>query len=89
MKSPLDNIKALIPVLPQKDAQLAEKFLNERNFQGILELVESDLYKARKKSSVEEESSEYEVKLMKLMVELQTYMSYLDVPDNSDEYDYY
>lgn len=76
-------------MLPQKDAQLAEKFLNERNFQGILELVESDLYKARKKSSVEEESSEYEVKLMKLMVELQTYMSYLDVPDNSDEYDYY
>lgn len=76
-------------MLPQKDAQLAEKFLNERNFQGILELVESDLYKARKKSSVEEESSEYEAKLMKLMVELQTYMSYLDVPDNSDEYDYY
>lgn len=76
-------------MLPQKDAQLADKFLNERNFQGILELVESDLYKARKKSSVEEESSEYEVKLMKLMVELQTYMSYLDVPDNSDEYDYY
>lgn len=76
-------------MLPQKDAQLAERFLSERNFQGILELVESDLYKARKKSSVEEESSEYEVKLMKLMVELQTYMSYLDVPDNSDEYDYY
>lgn len=76
-------------MLPQKDAQLAKKFLNERNFQGILELVESDLYKARKKSSVEEESSEYEAKLMKLMVELQTYMSYLDVPDNSDEYDYY
>lgn len=76
-------------MLPQKDAQLAEEFLNRRNFQGILELVESDLYKIRKKLSVEEEPSEYEVELMRLMAELQTYMSYLDVPDNSDEYDYY
>lgn len=75
--------------MPQKDAQLAEKFLNERNFQGILELVESDLFKARKNSDSEEESNEYESMLIELRDELLTYMSYLDIPDTPDDYDYY
>lgn len=67
---------------------LAEKFLNKRDFQSILELVESDLYKARK--NIEETNpDEYESSLTELRGELMLYMSYLDIPDESDEYDYY
>lgn len=82
-------MKELIPILPQKDAQLAEKFLSERNFQGILELVESDLYKVRKESTEDSVPDEYESKLLDLQGELIEYMSYLYVPEFSDEeYDY-
>ena len=75
-------------MLPQKDAQLAKKFLDNRNFQGILELVESDIYKARK-NSTEEESNEYEGMLIELKSEVLSYMSYLDVPYDTDDYDYF
>lgn len=86
MKSPLERIEVLIPVLPQKDAQLASVFLKERNFQGILELVESDIYKARRKTTEEEGPDESEAQLIKLKSELLNYMSFLDLPD--DFYDF-
>lgn len=92
---PLNRIKALIPVLPNKDAQLAEKFFKERNFQGILELAESDLYKALKKGKDNNDLEEYEMKLKCLILELKTYISYIydlntfDTPDFFEENDYY
>lgn len=80
-------IKELIPILPGKDAALAQKFLDNRNFQGILELVESDLYKLNKKKKEEDDfPNELESQLTELRGELIIYMSYLDVPDNSDDY---
>lgn len=84
----VQQIKKLIPALPKKDAELAIKFLDKRNFESILELVESDLYKLRK-TSKEEEPNEQEISLVELKGELLTYMSYLEVPDNSDEYEFY
>lgn len=88
MRSPTERIKELIPNLPKKDAILAEKFFKDRNFKGILELVESDIYKARR--SIEEIPDDYTTKLLNLESELIEYMSYLYVPEFSDEeYEYY
>lgn len=84
----VQQIKKLIPNLPEKDAVLALKFLDKRDFESILELVESDLYKLRK-TYKEEEPNEQEISLVELKGELITYMSYLEVPDNSDEYEFY
>lgn len=88
-KNTLQKIEELILVLPGKDATLAMKFLKERNFEYILELVESDLYKANKKISSGKDTNDIIDILMELKEELITYMSYLDIPDNSDKYDYF
>jgi hypothetical protein len=91
MKSPLQRIEELIPVLPGKDATICMNYLKQRNLQYILEIVESDLYKANKKHSSDAEVNpdDYMSSLTELRGELLTYMSYLEVPDNSDEYDDY
>lgn len=91
MQSPLKRIEELIPSLPGKDAEIAKKYLKTRNFESILEIVESDIYKAEKARMVrlEEVPDDYTTALTELRGELLTYMSYLDVPDNSDDYDYY
>lgn len=91
MKSPLERIKELIPVLPEKDAILADKFLSKRDFQSILELTESDIYKAKKKKHDESDEipDDYITNLGLLKAELANYMSYLDISDDSDYYDYY
>lgn len=91
MNQPLYRIRELIKELPSKDATLAAKFLEKRNFQGILELVDSDIYKARKANNIldmTEESLEEDShlgKLLELKSNLDEYMSFLDIPDNSDD----
>lgn len=87
MKKPLQKIEELIPILPKKDAILASKFLKERNFECILELVQSDLYKLEKLNSECKEPNDDIIMLEELRSELVNYMSYLDIPDNSDDYD--
>lgn len=88
MKSPLERMRRLIPILPGKDAKLCEDYLNQRNFETVLEIVKSDIYKARKKKS-DELPDDYISTLIELEGELVSYMSILEVPDNSDEYDDY
>lgn len=88
MQGLLKKIHELISVLPEKDSRLAIKYLDKRDFQSVLEIVESDLYKAEKDKS-EVNPDDYIIGLTELRSELLTYMSYLDIPDNSDDYDYY
>lgn len=88
MQGLLKKIHELISILPEKDSKLAIKYLDKRDFQSVLEIVESDLYKAEKDKS-EVNPDDYIIGLTELRSELLTYMSYLDVPDNSDDYDYY
>lgn len=88
-KNPLNRIKELVPVLPSKDAEIVRKYLDKRDFQSVLEIVESDLYKADKSmNKLDDMPDDYTTALTELRGELLTYMSYLDIPDNSDEYDY-
>lgn len=91
MSQPLYRIRELIKELPGKDAAICQKYLEERNFQCIMEIVESDIYKARQKADslemVEEDSeiNSFLAKLLELKTNLDEYMSYLEVPDNSDD----
>lgn len=53
----LERIQSLIKVLPEKDRNLANIFIEKRQFESLYELVSSGIYKARKKakdSNVEE-----------------------------------
>lgn len=74
MKNPLKRIGELIPILPEKDAKLCTKFLSQRNFEAILEIVESDIYKAKRKES-DELLDDYISSLIELKDELVTYIS--------------
>lgn len=91
MSQPLYTIRKLIKELPGKDSTMCEKYLEERNFECILEIVESDIYKARQKADpfdLLEEGSDINNhidKLLELKSALDEYMSYLEVPDNSDD----
>lgn len=84
-------MKELVSTLPEKDAKLVKEYLEKRDFQSVLEIVESDIYKAEraKDERLEEVPDDYIVSLTEMKGELMTYMSYLEVPDNSDDYDYY
>lgn len=53
----LERIQSLIKVFPEKDRNLANIFIEKRQFESLYELVSSGIYKARKKakdSNVEE-----------------------------------
>lgn len=43
MSSPLQTIKKLIPSLPEKDIPLANKFVEEKNWEALKELTWSSL----------------------------------------------
>ena len=90
MKSSLNRIKSLVKVLPGKDSSLALRFLDDRNFQALLEIVESDLYKAEKNDSNRQNNvvNEYIMSLTELRGELLDYMSYLDISEYEDNYNF-
>ena len=90
MKSSLNRIKSLVKVLPGKDSSLALRFLDDRNFQALLEIVESDLYKAEKNDSNRQNNvvNEYIMSLTELRSELLDYMSYLDISEYEDNYNF-
>lgn len=84
-----EKIKCLSP----KDYVLAVKFLNGRKFESLYELVDS-CYKLKLADDAEENHKEkwQQVNvndLLELRTDLIEYMSYLDIPDNIDEYDEY
>lgn len=91
MNQPLNIIRNLIKELPDKDPSICEKYLQERNFECIREIVESDIYKAKQKADPfdlldnESDISNYIDKLLELKSALDEYISYLEVPDNSDD----
>lgn len=78
-----------IQCLPPKDAQLSADYLKKRDFNRLREIVEScytmKLMDDNKEVHTEKWVNVDEQKLFELRFNLMEYMSYLDVPDNSDE----
>ena len=83
MSQPLYTIQRLIKELPGKDSEICEKYLKDRNFESIREIVESDLYKARKSTDIEDsDTNKYIDSLMELECALDEYISYTEVSDD-------
>ncbi len=77
MQNQLEKIRELIKILPNKDYKICEKYLEERKFQSILEIVRSDMYKDMPDENI--------TKMFELESELGTYVAGLEVSDNSDD----
>lgn len=53
----LTDIERLIYALPTKDIELANKFIIERNFEFLQDLVNSAVYKVKRAKTIEDVSS--------------------------------
>lgn len=82
-KTPIQKMEELLCNLPEKDIKFAEKFIKERNFEALQELVISDIQKIEKKcnpTSLEPEDLKMEETLdalCKLRNEVEGYLSLL------------
>lgn len=96
MKNILSRIKDLIHSLPKKDVPIGIKFIEERNFEALKELVDSSLYKAYKNLQGNNPKEEYILlnrdDLNSLKYEVDTYISLIDGLDSesfdNDIYEY-
>lgn len=92
MSEPVNEMKALIGSLPEKDIPLGYKFLDKRNFDQLKELVDSALYKVKKSQRSENPKEEYlKVNLedlSRLKSEVDIYIAQLDIPSDDDYNDF-
>ena len=91
MEQPLNKIKRLSKSLPENDIQYADKFINNREFDKLLELVESDIFLVEKNETLEIPKEKYKDidlhDLIKLKMAIEEYRSFIEVP-NSDNWIY-
>lgn len=59
MSEPVKRMEALIDSLPERDIPLGHKFLSERNFESLKELVDSAIYKVKKSLRTDNPKEEY------------------------------
>ena len=88
MRNPLKRVKELIAVLPEKDINIVKSYIDKRDFNSVLEIIESDIYKAERDNNHIQDGipDDYILALTEMKGELLTYISYLEVPDNSNDY---
>lgn len=88
MNNPIETIKSLIDSLPKKDIELGYKFLTDRDFVSLKELVDSAIYKVKKSLRTESPKEEYlsiDIEnLSKLKSEVDLYLIILE-PDEYRE----
>lgn len=86
----IERMKELMPSLPENDIQLGYKFLEDREFESLTELVDSAIYKVRKNLKSETPREEY-IKinldeLNKLKSEVDLYYAHIQVPESTESY---
>ena len=90
MSNPVKRMKALMCSLPERDIPLGHKFLNERNFDSLKELVDSALYKVMRSLKSDNPKEEYlKVNLEdlnRLKSEVDMYIVQWEIPED-DIYD--
>lgn len=94
MSEPVKRMKALMCSLPERDIPLGHKFLNERNFDSLKELVDSALYKVRRSLKSDNPKEEYlKVNLEdlnRLKSEVDMYIVQWEIPEDdmySEDFD--
>ena len=98
--SPVERIENLIKFLPPKDIILGEKFIKERRFSDLKDLVNSVLYKKKKSSKIDKSyiedydgediiiDEEYD-SLKSLKIEIDNYCLLLGIDDEDSEIENY
>ena len=90
MSKPVERMRALMCSLPEKDIPLGYKFLNERDFDSLKELIDSAIYKMKKSLKSDNPREEYlKVNLedlSRLKSEVDIYIIQLEIPED-DMYD--
>ena len=93
MSEPVERMKALMDSLPERDIPLGHKFLNERDFDSLKELVDSAIYKVKKSLKSDNPRDEYmKVNLEDLNMlksEVDMYNEDLDFDDCEIEEEFY
>ena len=86
MSEPVKRMKALMCSLPERDIPLGHKFLNERNFDSLKELVDSAIYKVKKSLKSDNPKEEYRKvnleDLNMLKSEVDMYIIQLEIPED-------
>ena len=97
---PIERMRKLLNSLPKSDQTLGEQFIQSRDFESLMDLVDSAIYKTRKNIRSENPKEEYlEVdltELSNLKAEVDVYLTQLEVPTNEwddedplrNDYDY-
>lgn len=90
----VDSIRELIYSLPKSDIQYCINFLSNRDFDSLLEIIDSDIYKINKNLDSDIPKKEYleldADKINRLKSEVVNYMANLDLSNldnNNDEDD--
>lgn len=89
MSKPVERMKSLMCNLPKKDTSLGYKFLENRDFDQLKELVDSAIYKIKKNLRSDNPKEEYlninMTELSKLKSEVDTYTVQLNISYNEEE----
>lgn len=88
----LDRIRSLINQLPESDIPLGERFISERQFESLQELVDSAIFRVNKSVRSDAPKEEYAKvdlwELKKLKAEVDVYVAQLLLP-SEEEYEEY
>lgn len=88
MEQLLDKIRRLSKSLPESDIKFAGKYIESREFDKLLEIVESDIYMVQQNRLVEHPKEKFAninlEELLRLRDAVDEYMSFLEIPDSSD-----
>ena len=86
MSEPVKRMKALMCSLPEREIPLGHKFLNERSFDSLKELVDSAIYKVKKSLKSDNPKEEYlKVNLedlSRLKSEVDMYIVQWEIPED-------
>lgn len=83
MSTPVERIESLLIYIPAKDIPFATKFLQERNFEALRDLVKSDIQilKRKKDDSLEEQLGY----LRELKSEVDSYLLMIGLEDEGED----
>lgn len=87
MSTPVQRIKQLLSCVPEKDIPYANKFIKERDFEALRDLIKSDIWILLKKK---DESLEWQIDSLRLLkTEIDAYLLLLGLEDDEVETDFW
>lgn len=89
----IERMRTLINQLPESDVPLGERFISERDFESLQELVDSAIFRINKSVRSDTPKEEYAKvdlwELKKLKAEVDVYVEQLQLPGEEEEYEEY